>query len=174
MGKGMTDMEKGQLQFTILVVVFLAIVGGIWYYIYNLPENVTKRVLKANAGNHGTNNHTMPIADGWGQNLKYTYQDTKYKKIFTVTSAGEDMQFGTADDMSIERFDHNKSRIIGKYVTDKLKEVGKGVKDSLSEDGNEEHDKEHEGLTKKIGKKLGETIKDLKDGFKEGKGESDQ
>ena len=158
----------------LIVISAITILVVIAVLIYNLPSNKTKRILKANAGDHGTNNHEMPISDGWGTSLRYTYIETKTLKTFLVTSAGADRQFDTSDDMTIEERDYNKSRIIGKYVTDKLKEVTKGVKDSLLEEGNPEHDKDHEGLGKKIGKKVGGTIKNLKEGFKDGiTGDSD-
>ena len=168
----MDKNEKREMLITVSVICSILILIICLIVNYYSAENVTKRQIKVLVNEKirtkNVSTGLMSVIDGWDNNYKASYLETKSAKTYIVRSAGEDGKFHTADDIVAERKDFNKSRIVGKYITDKISEGIGGVKDSISDTLNKPKDKDHEGLSKKIGKKIGQTIKDFKNGFKEG------
>ena len=151
---------------SIVLIIIVMLIAN-----YFSPENITKREIKPlvvkEMRNKSTGSFNLNEKDGWNNNYKFTYTETKTLKTYLVTSSGADGKFLTKDDITAERKDYNKSRIIGKFVADKLSEAAGGIKDSLSERLSKPKDPDHEGITKKIGNKIGQTIKNFKAGLKE-------
>ncbi len=156
----------------VLIVSTIVIIISMLISNYYSPENITRREIDPLVAREMINNNvgTFDLAekDGWGNNYNFSYTEDKTRKLYVVTSSGADKEFFTKDDITAERTDYNKSRIIGKFIADKMSEATGGVKDSLSERFNKPKDPEHEGISKKIGKKIGQTFKNFKKGIKEG------
>ncbi|RLI49567.1 hypothetical protein DRO61_04925 [Candidatus Bathyarchaeota archaeon] len=150
----------------ILIIVTMLIAN------YFSPENITRREIESllvrEMKNKSVGRFDLAEKDGWKNNYKFYMAEDKTRKLYVVTSSGADKEFFTKDDITAERTDYNKSRIVGKFIADKLSEATGGVKDSLSERLNKPKDPEHEGLSRKIGKKIGQTFKNFKEGMKDG------
>jgi len=167
---------KDNTKIIISISLAVAVIVG-FLIVFFSASNVTKRMVHRLAIEAREaqidKNHTMEEKDGWGRNLIFVYTYEKYQEVYSVISHGADGQLGTDDDLRYDAIDFNKSRIAGKWLADKTTEAARGIKDSLKETlkGNpkEEKDKEDKSFMKDIGKKAGEVIKDLKEGFSEGK-----
>jgi hypothetical protein len=142
-GPDVTNKDGGINCIGVLFFIGLFIAGAVWLFAghwrteYKNPkhiEAIVKQRCKAGVVSTGKIGST----DLWDNQLKAGYRETKYKKIYTVISAGDDEEFGTSDDQYAEHTDHNKTRIVGKFVGNttkklagKTKEFLGGLKDSV-------------------------------------------
>ena len=102
------------------IICFL-LVRIIEYEIYfdETPGQHASKLLKS-GGN------LPPQKDRWGTQLKSSYSSQSEANIAYVTSAGIDKVFGTRDDISSEKKDINKSRVVGEWAGEKAREAGSG------------------------------------------------
>lgn len=107
--------------FVIVSVTCFLLVRLIEYEIYfdETPGQYTSELLRSDGD-------LAPKKDRWGTLLKSSYSSNNDVNIASATSAGRDRIFGTRDDISSERQDINKSRIVGKWIGEKTKETASG------------------------------------------------
>ena len=112
--------------FVMVSVMCFLLVRLVEYEIYfdETPEQYASELLMSDGD-------LPPRKDRWGTPLKSSYSSQSEVNIASVTSAGRDRIFGTRDDISSERRDVNKSRVIGKWIGDKTKETGSGFLSGL-------------------------------------------
>ena len=120
--------------YAMLIGVVLFAVGLIGVAVHAVIKNAPIRetqelVVKAAilAKQQDTPSGEIPREDAWGRNIVLEREVTKTAKTYTVTSAGIDGKFGTADDVSAEAINLNKSRIVGEWVGTKAKEAVTGA-----------------------------------------------
>jgi len=91
-------------------LIFLLFIGVICSpMLFDFRRNQTETILKeASKGKGGL--HT----DAWGTVINVSIVISPERDIITATSAGKDKKFGTEDDLSHQRIDLNKSRLVGK------------------------------------------------------------
>lgn len=115
-----------------LMMLALVIAGTFLYNHLYRHENATRESVKrlSKVPMDDIESGSTIDADAWGRPMRFDRNGDKYAVQQTVTSAGEDGQFGTGDDIHHSDTDWNKSRIIGAWAGQKVKEAVKGAKDS--------------------------------------------
>jgi len=124
---------------TIAAVVFV----GVYYYLKVMSIKKTEQLVRGNAMLllHQVQNQEIKLdlasdkpqivggatKDAWGRNLIYSVTLEPEVLVVDVTSNGPDGIAGTGDDITAQRTDYNKSRIVGKWIGSKLKQAGDGV-----------------------------------------------
>ena len=118
----------------VFVLLALMVIGGTIYSLYNPVTRTTetvKKLVKSHCSHGVQANGIIGDEDAWGNNLKASYVETKYRKTYTVSSAGRDGKHGTSDDIVGVDVDINKSRAVGKWIGGKSKEGVKGLIDGV-------------------------------------------
>jgi hypothetical protein len=92
-------------------------------YLKNPPQPLTDREI-------------VVKRDIWNQPLRYhvNIDEEKHCLQIVVSSNGTDELPETEDDITAERTDYNKSRIVGAWVARKGKEVVEGFKEGLKDE----------------------------------------
>lgn len=72
--------------------------------------------------------------DAWGRMMRSTYAEGDEEFIATVTSAGPDGRFDTADDITAEKVDTNVSYRLGQFLSVTGKEMLRGVADGMKKE----------------------------------------
>lgn len=118
------------------IVAVLSLVVWVSYSIWrSAPTRETQRLVAQSAVTFQDdlpNDATLNQLDAWGHPLKFKRHATDVEVSQTVTSAGEDGQFGTKDDITYTDIDYNKSRLVGRWLGEKSKEVVKGFTDEVT------------------------------------------
>jgi hypothetical protein len=84
--------------------------------------------------------NNLNATDVWGNHMNIKYEVTKEYSKVTVTSMGRDEKPGTSDDWKLEKFDYNKSYMLGKFTGDRAKDIASGLIDGVLNKENENVD----------------------------------
>lgn len=84
--------------------------------------------------------NNLNATDVWANHMDIKYEVTKEYAKVTVTSMGRDEKPGTSDDWKVEKFDYNKSYMLGKFTGDRAKDIASGLIDGVLNKENENVD----------------------------------
>ena len=121
--------------FTVAIVAIFTIIAIVHSYIYRYETKTTK-IVTSLAKIHmddKENVATLNEVDAWGKPLHFIRHATDTSVSQTIISAGADGEFGSADDISYQDVDLNKSRLVGKWIGSRTKEFVKGLRESDTE-----------------------------------------
>ena len=128
-------MNKIELKyhfFTVLAICFVVIIGVA--AVSKLKEKQdAQHLLEKVATEQLTAETVSEVPDYYGTPIKLEKVATEECITVNAVSAGSDHIFGNDDDISCVKRNYNKSRVVGKWISQKSKEFFKGVVSGIVE-----------------------------------------
>jgi hypothetical protein len=119
-----------------LVVIVIAVLIGLAVYSHyqQLPFKQTAEIVKEEVKRSKSAKRKpgmLDRTDAWGNQLCLDTEKSDMAIFYEVTSPGPDGEFETEDDIAAQAVDLNKSRMVGTWAGEKIKEGAKGFIDGL-------------------------------------------
>jgi len=125
----------GKVAICVLLLAFAVLTSVIVHaYLKRLPFKQTEEIVKEEAKRSKSARRKpgmLEREDAWGNPLCLNKEKMDMAIRYEVISPGPDAKFGTLDDISAEAIDLNKSRMVGTWAGEKIKEGFKGFTDGL-------------------------------------------